>query len=200
MTENDQIAHRVEEDARAHADLQRAKRIVIDAIGIFDGDLAAAVYAHLTNSDRRRRVDAAINDLREMAKEQKAQREPFVATPNDVGALGFLKAPIAEIFADDEVRIVRVSKDEYMASARERGLPLECVQFQAGPVAQHGVNGLQHEHLLVILEDRLKAFQAGPYACKENEACLIHIQAALKADRARTAARTAAGTEGAEKV
>lgn len=47
------------------------------------------------------------------------------------------------------------------------GKPAEhsTVLFQNGPIAKVGVNGVTHEALLAILIDRLRSFQAGPYAC-----------------------------------
>ena len=37
------------------------------------------------------------------------------------------------------------------------------IRFQNGPIAEAGVNGLTHEALLAVLEDRLVGFQSGPY-------------------------------------
>jgi len=68
--------------------------------------------------------------------------------------------------------------------------------FQNGPIAEAGVNGLTHEVLLAILEDRLKGFQAGPYACEENRLALEYIRAAQEQLQSRTKARMARGVEG----
>jgi hypothetical protein len=59
--------------------------------------------------------------------------------------------------------------------------------FQNGPVKENGegVNGLTHEVLLAILIDRLRGFQAGPYACPENALALSYIEGALAALNAR---------------
>lgn len=70
------------------------------------------------------------------------------------------------------------------------------VKFQNGPIAEHGVNGVTHEVLLAIVADRLKAFQAGPYACAENADALTHTVEALETLKARTRARMARGVEG----
>lgn len=52
------------------------------------------------------------------------------------------------------------------------------IQFQNGPIKEVGVNGCTHEVLLAIVIDRLKSFQAGPYACRENALALTKIQEA----------------------
>lgn len=57
---------------------------------------------------------------------------------------------------------------------------LACIEFQKGPRkdpnARHGV---LDSDLLEIVRDRLKAFQDGPYACRENACALTHIEEAL---------------------
>jgi hypothetical protein len=56
----------------------------------------------------------------------------------------------------------------------------ETIFFQKGPrkdpAAQHGV---LDSDLLEIVRDRLKSFQAGPYACRENALALTHVEEAL---------------------
>lgn len=57
---------------------------------------------------------------------------------------------------------------------------LACIEFQKGPRkdpnARHGV---LDSDLLEIVRDRLKAFQAGPMATRENACALTHIEEAL---------------------
>lgn len=59
-------------------------------------------------------------------------------------------------------------------------LPLACIEFQCGarkdPNARHGV---LDSDLLEIVRDRLKAFQDGPFATRENEIALQHVESAL---------------------
>lgn len=74
------------------------------------------------------------------------------------------------------------------------------IQFQNGPIAEVGVNGLTHEVLLAILADRLRGFQAGPYACPENAQALQHINAAQAVLQARTRARMERGVEGTHRL
>lgn len=57
---------------------------------------------------------------------------------------------------------------------------MACIEFQKGPRnspdSRHGVLDCD---LLEIVRDRLKAFQAGPYATRENACALTHIEEAL---------------------
>lgn len=75
-----------------------------------------------------------------------------------------------------------------------------AIDFQNGPIAEAGVNGLTHEALLAILEDRLQHFQDGPYACVENAGALEHIKCAQECLAMRTRARMARGVEGTHTV
>lgn len=54
------------------------------------------------------------------------------------------------------------------------------IQFQKGPrSAQEARHGVLDADLLEIVRDRLKAFQAGEYACRENEHALLAVEEAL---------------------
>lgn len=70
------------------------------------------------------------------------------------------------------------------------------VLFQNGPIAEAGVNGITQEVLLAIVADRLRSFQAGPYACAENGLALIAVNEAQQHLQSRTKARMARGVEG----
>src|SRR5438105_313963 len=41
--------------------------------------------------------------------------------------------------------------------------PNVTVNFQNGPIGEHGVNGITQEALLAIVMDRLRSFQSGPF-------------------------------------
>lgn len=78
-----------------------------------------------------------------------------------------------------------------------RAHPLTYVfEFQNGAISEVGVNGLTHEVLLSIVEDRLLAFQRGPYACRENALALTKLQEAIMWLKERTRARMQRGVEG----
>ncbi len=70
------------------------------------------------------------------------------------------------------------------------------VLFQNGPIKEVGVNGITQEVLLAIVIDRLRSFQAGPFACTDNQEALGHCERALSVLQRRTLARIARGVEG----
>lgn len=70
------------------------------------------------------------------------------------------------------------------------------IDFQNGPINEVGINGLTQEVLLAIVVDRLRAFQSGPFACRENALALTKIEEAQHWLHARTLARMARGIEG----
>ncbi len=70
------------------------------------------------------------------------------------------------------------------------------ISFQRGPIRESGVNGITHEALLAIIEDRLVGFQSGPYACADNAEALDHIRGAMECLQRRTKVRIARGVEG----
>jgi hypothetical protein len=74
------------------------------------------------------------------------------------------------------------------------------IQFQNGPIAENGVNGITQEVLLAIVADRLRSFQAGPYACPENAEALEHVESAQELLQSRTKARMARGVEGTNAI
>jgi hypothetical protein len=89
---------------------------------------------------------------------------------------------------------------EYLISFTEQDLRrvswVRAINFQNGPIKEFGVNGITQEALLAIVIDRLRSFQAGPYACEANGFALTHCEAALDNLQARTRARIARGVEG----
>jgi len=70
------------------------------------------------------------------------------------------------------------------------------IKFQEGPIQEHGVNGISGEALMAIQIDRLRSFQAGPYACRENALALTALEEALMWLQKRTRDRLARGVEG----
>lgn len=70
------------------------------------------------------------------------------------------------------------------------------IQFQDGPLKEVGPNGLTQETLLAIVIDRLRSFQAGPFACDENKMALEHCKLALSYLQVRTHKRIERGVEG----
>lgn len=72
----------------------------------------------------------------------------------------------------------------------------QAIHFQNGPIKESGVNGMTQEVLLTIVQHRLQCFQAGPYACEENQKALEHVTLALHTLKGRTLARMKRGVEG----
>jgi len=70
------------------------------------------------------------------------------------------------------------------------------VRFQDGPIAEAGVNGITQEVLLAIVADRLRGFQAGGFACRENALALTKVEEALMWLHRRTRDRMQRGVEG----
>ena len=80
------------------------------------------------------------------------------------------------------------------------GFSRTILLFQNGPIGEVGVNGITHEALLAVLEDRLAGFQSGPYACPENAAALDYIRNAQSVLHSRTRSRMDRGVEGTHAV
>lgn len=77
---------------------------------------------------------------------------------------------------------------------------IAVLRFQNGGVAEVGVNGIQIEDLLAMSAHRLECFQAGPFACIQNQSALESIKHALATLDARTADRKARNVEGKQVV
>jgi len=74
------------------------------------------------------------------------------------------------------------------------------IVFQNGPINEAGVNGVTHEALLAVVADRLRSYQAGPFACKANACALTHIEEAIHWLQQRTLERMRRGVEGTHQV
>lgn len=88
----------------------------------------------------------------------------------------------------------------YALSVADTDHALCTLNFQNGPIAEVGTNGVTHEALLAVVEDRLLSFQKGPYACRENAVALTKIQEATMWLQRRTMERMRRGVEGTHKV
>lgn len=71
-----------------------------------------------------------------------------------------------------------------------------AILFQNGPINEFGVNGVTHEAILAIVADRLRSFQAGPYACRDNDLALADVENAMLRLQKRTHERMRRGVEG----
>lgn len=92
-------------------------------------------------------------------------------------------------------QIINISNEN-----RDGGVVDADINFQNGPIAEVGTNGVTHEALLAILIDRLEGFQEGPFACRENDAALTFLESAMMWLKKRTELRVARGVEGTHTV
>lgn len=69
------------------------------------------------------------------------------------------------------------------------------IEFQNGPVAENGVNGLTNEALLSILVHRTKAINK-KFPCRENSIAITNMEQALMWFEKRTADRIERNVEG----
>lgn len=84
------------------------------------------------------------------------------------------------------------TSDEAARPAGEFGF----VRFQNGPIGESGVNGCHQEDLLAIVIHRLRGFQSGEYACRENALALTKLEEAMHWLNHRTSERQKRGVEG----
>jgi hypothetical protein len=82
----------------------------------------------------------------------------------------------------------------------EEGKELGVLNFQDGPIAENGVNGVTNEDLLAIVIERIENFQDSEFSCRENALALTNIQQGLMWLQDRTRKRQARGVEGTQKV
>ena len=77
---------------------------------------------------------------------------------------------------------------------------IATVQFQKGPLKEAGLNGVMNEDLIVMVIDRLEAFQESPFKCRENAVAITKLQEALMWLRKRTEDREERNVEGTHQV
>jgi len=70
------------------------------------------------------------------------------------------------------------------------------IKFQKGAILESGVNGCSNEALLAVVIDRLRGFQSGPFACRDNAVALTKLEEAVMWLHKRTRDRIARGVEG----
>lgn len=73
---------------------------------------------------------------------------------------------------------------------------LAFIDFQCGPIKENGINGCMNEDLLVMVLERLNAFQESDFKCRENAIAITKIEEALLWLRKRTIGRENRGVEG----
>lgn len=93
--------------------------------------------------------------------------------------------------ANHEYRITDTSAGEAVPSKL-----LASLSFQNGPIQEAGVNGISNEALLAVVIDRMRGFQSGQFACRDNACALTKLEEALMWLQKRTRERVARGVEG----
>lgn len=97
----------------------------------------------------------------------------------------------------DRSEIHRVGKGAITAGASGDS-PYLSIQFQNGPVKEHGVNGVQLTGVLKICLARYKMLNRS-FPCRENALAITNLQQAIFWDLERTEKRTIQGVEGYDK-
>lgn len=71
------------------------------------------------------------------------------------------------------------------------------LRFQDGPIkGVEDMNGITNESLLAVVIDRMRGFQSGQFACRENACALTKLEEGLMWLQKRTRERLARGVEG----
>lgn len=92
-----------------------------------------------------------------------------------------------------EIALTEGKMSNFIISAEGTAL---LIPFQNGPIKESGVNGISGEALIAIVIDRLRSFQAGPFACRDNAVALTKLEEAMMWLQKRTRDRLARGVEG----
>lgn len=76
--------------------------------------------------------------------------------------------------------------------------PVHTVQleFQNGPLAEVGANGITEQALIAIVLDRFRSFNSGPYGCRENSIMITKLEEALLWGQKRANDRAMRNVEG----
>ena len=85
---------------------------------------------------------------------------------------------------------------DFTVRRKEDDKVLAEIHFQQGPIRECGVNGACNEDLLLMVVNRLRAFNQGEFACRENACAITKIEEAVMWLRKRTMDREARGVEG----
>lgn len=89
------------------------------------------------------------------------------------------------VFAVDEPGVGGANHEYLIApngcdEGGEGDFPSQSISFQNGPRKDpNSIHGVLDTDLLEIVRDRLKGFQSGEFACRENACALTHIEEAL---------------------
>lgn len=86
---------------------------------------------------------------------------------------------------------------QYVVIPSEDPIKILCeVDFQKGPIKEHGVNGVNNEDLIAMVVSRLEHFNQSEFSCRENAMAITKLEEALLWLRKRTMGREQRGVEG----
>lgn len=85
---------------------------------------------------------------------------------------------------------------DLVGGAPESGGGKTVINFQNGPIQEAGINGISNESLLAVVIDRLRGFQSGQFACRDNALALTKLEESVMWLKKRTLDRMARGVEG----
>jgi len=111
-----------------------------------------------------------------------------------------------EIGTTKHTKVNAIDEPEFGASHRynisETGSTVVIcdIQFQKGPIKEHGINGIHNEDLIAIVLDRLQGFQGTDFKCRENAIAITKLEESMMWLRKRTNDRNDRGVEGTSKV
>lgn len=92
------------------------------------------------------------------------------------------KENLNDVFAADEIGPGGANHEYHITlnNGKDTASDVAIIQMQKGPRKNvDSIHGVIDSDLLEIVRDRLKAFQAGPFASEYNEQALKHIEQAL---------------------
>lgn len=96
----------------------------------------------------------------------------------------------------DEDSINYNAPNRYIVVDVHTGQVLCTVDFQNGPTKEVALNGIFNEDLINMVLDRIKCFNSGDMACKENEEAITKLEEALMWLRHRSNRRKLENTYG----
>lgn len=105
---------------------------------------------------------------------------------------------VGEKGADGAIHTYEIGMNDYSPEGAQP--VLAYIQFQRGPRnAAESIRGVLDGDLLEIVRDRLRGFQMGEFATRENAIALTHIEEALLWMNKRVEDRAARGVLGTTK-
>jgi hypothetical protein len=84
----------------------------------------------------------------------------------------------------------------FHVTSKTTGETVQTVQFQDGPLAEDHIPGVHNEDLLLMVRERLLAFQKSDFSCRENAIAITKIEEALNVLCYRTEERRSRDVEG----